>query len=233
MRTLLTALTLSALPLFASSSLTVLVDGVAREELTHRGTTYIEAARGREYSLRITNPTPDRVAVALSVDGLNTIDSRHTAAFSAAKWVLGPYESAEISGWQVSDRSARRFFFTGERHSYGAAIGSTANLGVIEAVFFRERRPRISRHRNQPEAQAPAASGMQEKSRAEDYAATGMGDRTRHEVESVSIELEPHPIASVRIRYEFRPELVKLGVLRRNRDPLERREKANGFCPEP
>src|SRR5213078_562122 len=97
-------------------------------------------------SLRITNPTPYRVAVALSVDGLNTIDARHTDARSATKWVLGPYESTEISGWQVNDRTARSFFFTGERRSYGAALGQTENLGVIEAVFYRERRPRISEY---------------------------------------------------------------------------------------
>src|SRR2546426_12201539 len=39
-----------------------------------------------------------------------------------------------------SDR-ARRFYFTSERDSYGAKLGQTSNLGVISAVFFRERRP--------------------------------------------------------------------------------------------
>ena len=34
-------------------------------------------------------------------------------ARDATKWVLGPYESTEISGWQVNDRTARGFFFTG------------------------------------------------------------------------------------------------------------------------
>ncbi|PYS57348.1 MAG: hypothetical protein DMF76_22480, partial [Acidobacteria bacterium] len=33
------------------------------------------------------------------------------------------------------------FYFTTERDSYGAKLGQTANLGVISAVFFRERRP--------------------------------------------------------------------------------------------
>lgn len=240
MRTLLAALTLAAaVPLSASPQLTVLVDGDPREVLRHRGRTYIEAVRGREYSLRITNPTSHRVAVALSVDGLNTIDAKHTAAFDAAKWVLGPYESAEITGWQVSDRSARRFFFTGERNSYGAALGNTENLGVIEAVFFQERRPKITQdhqhsHRERREAagaSAPSASA-QERSQAEDYAATGMGERTRHEVERVSIDLDPTPIATARIRYEFRPQLVKLGVLPRGRNSMHRRENAEGFAPE-
>lgn len=232
MRTLLATLVLSTVPLLATPNLTVLVDGTPREEFVHRGTTYVEAVRGREYTLRITNPTPHRVGVALSVDGLNTIDAKHTDAFNAAKWVLEPYESAEISGWQVSDSSARRFFFTGERHSYGAAIGKTGNLGVIEAVFFQERRPKMSQFRDRLEAQAPSAAAEQ-KRQSDDYAATGMGDRTRHEVQSVDIDLDPRPIASERIRYEFHPQLVKLGVFPRHRDPLERRERSRGFCPEP
>src|SRR5207247_2436970 len=121
----------------------------------HNGTFYLEAIRGASYSLRLTNPTPYRVGVALSVDGLNTIDARHTGARGAAKWILGPYETVVISGWQVNDRTARSFFFTGERRSYGAALGQTDNLGVIEAVFYRERQPRISEYAPPPPRMQP------------------------------------------------------------------------------
>jgi hypothetical protein len=228
--------------------LTVLVDESPRPEYMHNGTIYVEAIRGESYSLRMTNPTPYRVAVALSVDGLNTIDARHTDARSAAKWVLGPYESTVISGWQVNDRTARSFFFTGERRSYGAALGQTDNLGVIEAVFYRERRPRISEYAPPPRPQAqagnesgavdgaaPPSSAKAERDRlSDDYAATGMGRRERHEIESVDIDLEPDAAASIRIRYEFAPQLTKMGILP-SVSPLERRERARGFgyCPEP
>ncbi|MGH9419240.1 MAG: hypothetical protein ACRD3J_04640, partial [Thermoanaerobaculia bacterium] len=70
---------------------------------------------------------------------------------------------------------------------------------------------------------------------ADDYAATGMGSRERHDVTTVDIDLEPNPVASVRIRYEFHPQLVKLGILTDHVSPLERRERASGFgsyCPE-
>jgi hypothetical protein len=232
--------------------LKVMVDETPRPEYWHNGTLYVEALRGSSYSLRITNPTPYRVAVALSVDGLNTIDARHTDARSATKWVLGPYESTDISGWQVNDRTARSFFFTGERHSYGAALGQTDNLGVIEAVFYREKRPRITEYEYSPryeadsremgatgsapapppaKAQAPAES---QGKLSDDYAATGMGRRERHEVESVDIDLEREPAASIRIRYEFTPQLVKMGILP-SVSPMDRRERAHGFgyCPEP
>ena len=250
-----------ALALFATSAfaarpngfaVNVLVDDIAREEYPRAGAVYVEAVRGASYSLRLTNPTPYRVAVALSVDGLNTIDAKHTDARSASKWVLEPYESAVISGWQVSDRDARSFYFTGERHSYGARLGQTENLGVIEAVYFRERRhevdvyrPRFGEERSSAsvEAQprsvpAPLSEGSaapsakaQRHDTADDYAATGMGDKERHEVYSVSVDLDPTPIASVRIRYEFHSQLVKMGILPQHVSPLERREWASGFGP--
>ncbi|MGH9422168.1 MAG: hypothetical protein ACRD3J_19485 [Thermoanaerobaculia bacterium] len=225
----------------------VLVDDSPRAEYVHRGTVYVEAVRGASYSLRLTNPMPYRVAVALSVDGLNTIDAKHTDARSASKWVLEPYESTVISGWQVSDRTARSFFFTGERHSYGASLGQTENLGVIEAVYFRERRHEVQKTQpsydeersgamNGAVGGAPVPSAKAERrDTADDFAATGMGSRERHDVTTVDIDLEPNPVASVRIRYEFHPQLVKLGILSDHVSPLERRERASGFgsyCPE-
>ena len=223
----------------------VLIDGVPRPEHHGRETTYIEALRGHEYTIRLTNPLPVRVAVALAVDGLNTIDATTTDARQAAKWVLGPFQTVEIPGWQVSGNQARRFVFTGERGSYGAWLGKTDNLGVIEAVFFREkdryqeiqalsaRAPAAARERSLSSRAMgePAAEALDDS-----YAATGMGDRQSHRVTRVRLDLEREPAAVVRLRYEFRPELERLGVLRPHRTPLERREGARGFpgyCPEP
>ena len=235
-----------ALPLLgrtmdSTPEVSVLVDGSRQPVYAHRGTSYVEALRGREFTIRLRNPTAQRVAVALSVDGLNTIDAKHTDAWNAAKWVLEPYETAEISGWQVNERTARRFYFTGERDSYGARLGQTRNLGIIEAVFYRERVPRYSHEYSQkqrdegrsmpvPSAAAPRSGAEAQAAPSDDYAATGMGHRTRHEVEEVEIALEREPIAVVALRYEFRPQLVKLGVF--DGDPLARRERARGFCPE-
>jgi hypothetical protein len=119
----------------------ILVDGRPLEEYAARGKSYVEAIAGAEYEVSIRNPLPYRVAVALSVDGLNTIDARRSSAWNASKWVIEPYGTISISGWQMSSERARRFYFTSERDSYGAKLGQTANLGNISAVFFRERRP--------------------------------------------------------------------------------------------
>jgi len=71
----------------------------------------------------------------------------------------------------------------------------------------------------------------------DEYAATGMGRRTQFGVTQVDLELETEPSAVVRLRYEFRPQLIALGVLPRDPDPsrIARREHARGFeefCPE-
>ena len=58
----------------------ILVNGRRLDEYHARGRSYEEAIEGAEYEVRLRNPLPYRVAVALSVDGLNTIDARRTSA---------------------------------------------------------------------------------------------------------------------------------------------------------
>lgn len=236
-----------------ANEIDILVNGVPQTRYAHQGRWYVEALKGREYAIRIRNPYGVRAAVALSVDGLNTIDARQTTAADARKWVLGPYETVTISGWQTSRTEARRFEFTTEEHSYGQALGKTANLGVISAVFFKERvstrMTEAARDASPPSpaaAQPSAAEGQRAEASANrarksenEYAATGMGGRTGHVVTQVWMDLEDTPAQSVNIRYEFRPQLVRLGVLQppRTDGHLERRERSRGFepgfCPEP
>ncbi len=117
----------------------ILVDGRVAREYEGRRKTYVQAFKGKEYSIRLSNDSGERVAVALSVDGLNTIDAKRTTAVEATKWVLGPWEQVTISGWQVGPDHARQFVFTNEESSYGEWLGETRNLGIISAAFFRER----------------------------------------------------------------------------------------------
>jgi hypothetical protein len=69
--------------------------------------------------------------------------------------------------------------------------------------------------------------------RDDEYAATGMGRPTGHEVTQVWLDLEDAPAHTVSIRYEYRPQLVRLGILPSGSalDPLQRRERAHGFEP--
>jgi hypothetical protein len=242
-----------------TSTVEVIVDGHVLPVHVWRGARYIEALKGREYAIRLHNPLDRRVAVALSIDGLNTIDARRTSAAQARKWVLGPNETVTISGWQSSRRHARRFFFTSEEDSYAQALGHTRNLGLISAAFFRERHPmaapvtatpsansdatagpsaeREQRRERSASSPAPTADDRAARPEADEYAATGIGRQTDHPVEQVFLDLESSPAATIELRYEYRAQLVRLGVLRPSDEPLARRERAQGFepgfCPEP
>lgn len=161
-------------------SVEVLVGGSTRPEYAARGATYIEAQKGREYTIRLRNSTARRVGVALSVDGLNSIDAKHTTAADGRKWILEPGQTIDLSGWQTSSSTARRFFFTDEKRSYGAWLGRTDDLGVIAAAFFPERV--IVPECDRIGAAAPQAESRMRKAEAQDSAATGIGRETEHQI---------------------------------------------------
>lgn len=230
-------------------SMEILVDGAPLERHAARGRTYVEAVPGREYSIRLRNNTGGRVAVALSVDGLNTIDAKTTTARTASKWILEPWQVLTLEGWQTSGSTARRFYFTTEESSYGAWLGKTGNLGVIAAAVFREKRSRPAgiqkpgrkdeeKLRAEPSMHggpAPSsgdAAGQRASELSDDHAATGIGAEVGHEVVRVPFDAESAPAATLRIRYEYRDALVRLGVLRPVEpacDALCRRERSSGF----
>jgi hypothetical protein len=241
----------------AGYSMELLVDGTPLQEYAARGARYIEALKGHEYSVRLCNHTGERVAVALSVDGLNSIDARTTTAAAARKWILGPYETITLDGWQTSAATARRFFFTTEEQSYGSWLGRTKNLGLVAAAVFREKtHPFVTLQgggrRDEPQRQsvegnasgAPAPEAMQKDSTSgesrmrsqpatpSDLAATGIGSETSHPVVQVFFDSEDAPAAVLELRYEYHAGLVRLGVLPEDglcTDSLTRRERARGF----
>jgi len=221
----------------------VLVNGRRVPEYAARGRRYIEALEGAEYEVRIHNPLSVRVAVSLSVDGLNTIDARHTSAWDAHKWVIEPYGTIEIGGWQMSSNRARRFYFTTERDSYAAKLGQAQNLGLISAVFYRERTPIVvtpvtpgqprPRYEDGDRIRTPESSSAGESSARPDLnqsapksrssnsypapddesAATGIGRSVRNDVQWIKMDLDSRPVSDVTIRYEYRAGLVKLGII--------------------
>jgi hypothetical protein len=243
--------------MYRSFELEILVNGRPLDEYQARGKRYVEAIEGAEYEVRLRNTLPYRVAVALSVDGLNTIDARRTTAWNASKWIIEPYGTISIGGWQMSSQRARRFYFTSERDSYGAKLGQTSNLGVISAIFFRERQPLVipvtppphprplyeEDGRRNDKTKAPSSGGSRDSSAVQrrgeiapvpddEYAATGIGRSVQNDVRWVNMEIESRPAGELMIRYEYYPALVRLGIMPRRYtqpDPLRRREGATGF----
>ena len=117
----------------------VVVCGSTATEYGRRGTTYVEARDGCEYAIHLTNNTSDRVAIHLSVDGLNTIDASQSSPSNGPRWVLEPWQSAVIPGWQTGSSSSRKFYFTTADGSYAEWIGDTSDAGQIRIVAYRER----------------------------------------------------------------------------------------------
>jgi hypothetical protein len=167
------------------------------------------------------------VAVALSVDGLNTIDAEQTSAWNASKWVIEPYETITIGGWQMNAERARRFYFTTERDSYAAKLGRKAELGVIKAVFFREKGRPIPITKGDVDYSGPVPAAEPQLraessrdgvgARADSKAATGIGRSVRHDVRTIDMDLDSRPAAELTIKYQFTREYSRGGQ----------------FCPEP
>ena len=177
-------------------SVEVLVDGRPLAEYAARGRRYVEALENAEYEVRVHNPTSSRVAVALSVDGLNSIDARHTSAWEAHKWVIEPYGTISVRGWQMSGESARRFYFTTERDSYAAKLGQASNLGLITAVFFRERRPVTIMQGTTSEPRPPYKEEDRERDQRSAPSSSGESARnedTRDAAKTPSIRSYPPP----------------------------------------
>jgi hypothetical protein len=210
----------------------VLVGGRPLPQEIVGGERRLEAVLGTEYELRLTNPLSDRVAVSVSVDGLNVIDARHSTPWDASKWVIHPHATLTLSGWQVGSERARRFYFSTECDAYATRIGRPGGFGVISAVFYRERHPVSEilprrgavpeRSDSVGEAAGASAAGAVTRSALghesglarrrptpswpyDGRAATGIGRCVRSEVREVGMELERDPVAVVTLRYEFRP----------------------------
>lgn len=189
----------------------------------------IRVSEGDEYSIVVRNPLPVRVAAAVTVDGLNTLDGKRTSAAEGQKWIIEPYSSITIGGWQTSDATMRKFVFTKEGASYAKWKGRrdrkdyTANLGIIGVAYFwnsaelnhvlyprpepygcdRCLEKRKGDRNSADAAEAPATAGRAQKS---EQAGTGMGRHEWNDVYHVNFFYDTGMYSSadaLTIRYEF------------------------------
>jgi hypothetical protein len=113
-----------------------------KSEGSKAGRPYVTAQKDERYSVRLYNPLPVRVAVNLTVDGLNSITGKPAGVSDGSKWIIEPFGTVTIPGWQVNDGDSRRFFFTDKPGSYAKWRGDNLgkdlerNCGVIGAAFF-------------------------------------------------------------------------------------------------
>jgi|WetSurMetagenome_2_1015567.scaffolds.fasta_scaffold00220_15 hypothetical protein len=182
-------------------------------EIRKNGRPWMQVREGAEYSIVVTNPLPVRVAVAVSIDGLNSIDGKRTSPDEAQKWILEPYGSLTLRGWQTDRSSLRRFVFTKSDESYADWKGKkdgrkyTKNLGVIGVAYFwnsaeleaalnppqpfAQRAEECAKDNALAGAAAPAASAAMDKKECEkSRAGTGMGRREANNVVSVEFHYD-------------------------------------------
>lgn len=243
----------AALPAAASGRIVdlSLVDrnrGEVLPEYPHRGRTYVPGEPGSRYAVRLSNRSGERVLVVLSVDGVNAI-SGENARPSQAGYVLGPWESAEITGWRKSMHDVAQFYFTDLPDSYAARTGRPGNVGVVGIAVFRERiayrrpypmPPPIAPY---PEASADRAEAAREAgtganaTRAPQSLGTGHGEREASYSSRTTFErASSQPVEVVELRYEDWPTLAAMGVVpghcRGWNCDLEPRA-FGGFVPDP
>ena len=124
----------------------------------HRfGSAWVAGQPGHRYAVQLVNRTGGRMLVVLSVDGINAITGE-TAGVGQSGYVLGPYASAEITGWRKSAAEAAAFYFTSIADSYAARTDRPDNVGVVGAAVFRERVFRRPEPRNWTPPPAPFGS---------------------------------------------------------------------------
>jgi len=106
----------------------------------HQGRLYVPGTPGEKYAVYVANRTGQRVLAAVSVDGINVVTGE-TAAPDQNGYVLGPWQSFEITGWRKSMNEIASFYFTRLPDSYAARTDRPENVGVIGVAVFREWQP--------------------------------------------------------------------------------------------
>ena len=104
---------------------------------------YLQAFKGRAYSLVVHNRSGERVGVLIAVDGLNVVNGERTSlAAGEPMYILGPWETATIRGWRTSLDNVRQFVFVDEERSYASRTDqANGDMGWIRVLSFRENRP--------------------------------------------------------------------------------------------
>jgi hypothetical protein len=234
--------------------------GYVLPQYLHRGQRWVPGTPGHRYAVRLTNRSPERVLVVLSVDGVNAL-SGDSAAVDQGGYVLGPWESTEVAGWRKSRRDVAQFYFSDPRDSYAARTGRPYDVGVVGVAVFEEARryyapPRIGGYRERPlaESQAPQAADAPAQPPVDDAPpmarshaeaapslGTGHGYREYAPVRRTGfVRASRHPVQVSELRYEDERALIARGIVPRHYDDRRYdgqrygpRAFPGGFAPDP
>jgi hypothetical protein len=101
---------------------------------------YVQGNAGERYTIRITNPTANRVEAVVSVDGLDVIDGEN-GDLRKRGYVVPAYGDVRIEGFRTSQSDVATFRFSSVGESYAGRKGKARNVGVIAVAIFEEQAP--------------------------------------------------------------------------------------------
>jgi len=202
---------------------------------------YLEARKGENYSVLIRNHFSERIGVVIAVDGRNIITGKKSCLKSSEiMYIIEPYGLARLEGWRTSDDKVNRFYFTSSADSYSVrTFSDTSAMGVIAvAVFCEKQRPVVlyEQERYLGKAQgkpAPSAPRSEAKRAEKDEAGTGFGNEHYAPVVRVEFEPESNPVQKFLVKYEWREELCKKGILNCRPEARNRLWDRDEYAPYP
>ena len=206
----------------------------------HTTRTYVEAKRGKNYSIRLSNHSGDRIGLVIAVDGRNIISGKKSHLRpTERKYIIGPYQTAEYEGWRTSKNRVNRFYFTDAADSYAEAFDDSSAMGVIAIAVYREKdhEPAPSELDFLDGARNGKRSlpGGLDKSGPEP--GTGFGESEWSPSRQVRFEPEHKPIAKHFLKYEWRKTLCRKGLVSCHPHAPRNRfwpdEDDGGFAPYP
>ncbi|MCK5917972.1 MAG: hypothetical protein KAG34_06085 [Cocleimonas sp.] len=199
---------------------------------------YVQAKRGKRYSLRLRNMSNRRVGVIIAVDGRNILTGKKSWLGKHEKmYILNPYETATYKGWRTAKNRVNRFFFTSTANSYATAWQDKSAMGVIALAVYDEK-PRVMYRENQSNSfnskrarPAPSAQAAQA-----DEAGTGFGREEYSPTVKVAFKARHQATVKHFYKYEWRSTLCKRGVIQcydRPREPQNRFWPKESYAPYP
>ncbi|MBK9035321.1 MAG: hypothetical protein IPL61_29385 [Myxococcales bacterium] len=115
-------------------------DGDTLDTYFHKGRYYVRGATDRAYTIRVANPTPQRVEAVISIDGLDVIDGENGDLHKRG-YIVPAYGEVRIEGWRTSLENVAAFRFSAVKNSYAGRKGKARNVGVIAVALFAENAP--------------------------------------------------------------------------------------------
>ena len=189
---------------------------------------YVQASKGERYSIQVTNTLGRRIGVVVAVDGRNIIDGKKSdLRRNERMYIIGPYGTNTFEGWRTAVDRTNRFYFTEQSDSYAEKVFADASaMGTIAIAVFREKTRDIV-HLQGPSSvmkEAPTAEAAPGTSRGahsaelaekgkREQAGTGFGETTYSPTRSVNFEPERTAIDRIVMKYEWRSELCRKGII--------------------